>query len=59
MVWGLVYLSGWLLNLQTYLTRSFSGDGTLWISLALMALAEALAVAVNIYLLKHWTEARY
>ncbi|HJE46024.1 hypothetical protein [Levilactobacillus namurensis] len=58
-VWGLVYLSGWLLNLQTYLTRSFSGDGSLWISLALMALAEALAVAVNIYLLKHWTEARY
>lgn len=56
---GLIYLSRWLLSLQAVLTTGLSGTGTLWFSLALLALVIALMAATNIYLLKRWVEARY
>jgi len=59
LILGLLKMGQWLSSLMTYLVSDASGNVTMVASLGMVAVITAAMIALNIYLMKNWVEARY
>jgi len=59
LILGLLKMGQWLSSLMTYLVNDASGNVTMVASLGMVAVVTAAMIALNIYLMKNWVEARY
>lgn len=56
---ALIWMGKWLLQLAGPIVSGVSNNAAIALSLGILTAVTAVMVAVNVYLLQHWVEARY